>query len=262
VASELVTEQADLTTDLKTLSVMGLPVHQSQDYVQWLKHRIETRQGTHVVTINAEMCMQAQQDTQLGQFIRSADLVAPDGSGVELFFRLIKRKHVQRYPGIELAADLLANLGPETKVAFYGGKPDVVEAAAQVWKVKSPQLNLAIVQHGYVKDYELQAFLDQLAKVQPDVIFVGLGVPRQEFWIAQHRHLCPDAVWIGVGGSYDIWSGKKDRAPQWMRSAHLEWLYRLYQEPWRWRRMLALPHFVWASFWYEMTGKNTAKIGQ
>ncbi|MEL7520921.1 MAG: WecB/TagA/CpsF family glycosyltransferase, partial [Cyanobacteria bacterium J06553_1] len=64
--------------------------------------------------------------------------------------------------------------------------------------------------------------------------------------------LCPHAVWIGVGGSFDIWSGKKARAPMWMRNAHLEWLYRLYQEPWRWRRMLALPHFVWASFWYRL----------
>lgn len=237
--------------ELKTLSVMGLPVHQSPNYVQWLRHRIADKQGTHVVTINAEMCMQAQQDEQLRQFIESADLVAPDGSGVELFFRLFKGRAIRRYPGIELAADLLRDLGPETKVAFYGGKPEVIEAAAHRWKARSPQLNLAIVQHGYVKGAELDDFLHRLEHVQPDVVFVGLGVPRQEFWIAQHRHLCPHAVWVGVGGSYDIWSGKKARAPKAMRNAHLEWLYRLYQEPWRWRRMLALPHFVWASFWYR-----------
>jgi len=246
-ASNLVAERPEL----KTLSVMGLPVHQSSDYVQWLNSRIAENKGTHVVTINAEMCMQAQQDAQLRQFIESADLVAPDGSGVELFFRLFKRRSVRRYPGIELAADLLASLGPGTKVAFYGGKPDVVAAAADRWKVRSPNLNLAIVQHGYVKGAEFDDFLRRLEQAAPDVIFVGLGVPRQEFWIAQHRHLCPHAVWIGVGGSYDIWSGKKERAPKLMRSAHLEWLYRLYQEPWRWRRMLALPHFVWASFWYK-----------
>ena len=72
---------------------------------------------------------------------------------------------------------------------------------------------------------------------------MGLGVPRQEYWIRQHRHLCPHAIWIGVGGSFDIWSGVKTRAPRWLRENHLEWLYRLYQEPWRWRRMLALPQF-------------------
>ncbi len=236
---------------LKTLSVMGLPVHQSQDYVGWLRRRVEQSQSTHVVTLNAEMCMQAQQNQQLRRFIEKADLVAPDGSGIELYFRLLRGQSVQRYPGIELAADLLQSLGPEQKVAFYGGKPEIVAAAAERWQARSPQLNLAIVQHGYAKEAALTQFLAQLEQVQPDLIFVGLGVPRQEFWIADHRHLCPHAVWIGVGGSYDIWSGTKARAPQWMRSAHLEWLYRLYQEPWRWRRMLALPQFAWAAFWHR-----------
>lgn len=243
---------------LKTLSVMGLPVHSlpvqtRASYVHWLHHRLDQHEGTHVVTLNAEMCMQAQQNQQLRQFISQADLVAPDGSGIELYFRFLGDYPVQRYPGIELAEDLLASLGPEIKVAFYGGKPEVVTAAADYWKRRSPELNLAIVQHGYAKGSELEAFISQLTETQPNVIFVGLGVPRQEFWIAQHRHLCPKAVWVGVGGSYDIWSGMKERAPKLMQNMHLEWLYRLYQEPWRWRRMLALPHFVWASFWYRMT---------
>lgn len=238
--------------ELKTLTVMGLPVHQSPDYVDWLRRRAECHQSTHVVTLNAEMCMQAQEDAQLRRFIESADLVAPDGSGIELYFRFFKGMPVKRYPGIELAADLLSSLGPDQKVAFYGGKPEVVAAAAKNWQARAPQLNIALVQHGYVKGVAFDDFINRLVDVQPDVVFVGLGVPRQEFWIAEHRHLCPHAVWIGVGGSYDIWSGSKARAPQWMCNAHLEWLYRLYQEPWRWRRMLALPQFVWASFWYRL----------
>lgn len=237
---------------LKTLTVMGLPVHQSPDYVSWLRQRAERHESTHVVTLNAEMCMQAQENLQLKQFIQSADLVAPDGSGIELYFKFFRGMPVKRYPGIELAADLLSSLGPEQKVAFYGGKPEVVAAAADNWRGRSPKLNIALVQHGYVKGVEFDDFINRLVEVQPDVVFVGLGVPRQEFWIAEHRHLCPHAVWIGVGGSYDIWSGMKARAPKWMCEAHLEWLYRLYQEPWRWRRMLALPQFVWASFWYRL----------
>ncbi|MEL6813493.1 MAG: WecB/TagA/CpsF family glycosyltransferase [Cyanobacteria bacterium J06598_3] len=238
--------------NLHELSVMGLPVHESKDYISWLHQQLEQSQGTHVVTLNAEMCMQAKTNQQLQHFIESADLVAPDGSGIELYFRFMRRRSLRRYPGIELAADLLQSLGPEYKVAFYGGKPEVVHAAANTWRKRSPQLNLAIVQDGYIKGEQLAQFVQQLEQVQPHVIFVGLGVPRQEFWIAEHRHVCPNAVWIGVGGSYDIWSGTKERAPRWMCNAHLEWLYRLYQEPWRWRRMLALPHFVWASFWYRL----------
>lgn len=237
---------------LETLSVMGLPVHRCCDYVGWLHQRLAQHQGGHVVTLNAEMCMAAQTDLDLRRFIANADLVVPDGSGIELYFLLMRQIRVARYPGIELAADLLASLGPELKVAFYGGKPEIVEAAAKNWQRQQPQLNLALVQHGYAQGEDLKQFEAQLAQMQPAVIYVGLGVPRQEFWIAQHRHLCPQAIWIGVGGSFDIWSGSKVRAPQWMGNAHLEWLYRLYQEPWRWRRMLALPQFVWASFWYRM----------
>ncbi|MEM9087574.1 MAG: WecB/TagA/CpsF family glycosyltransferase [Cyanobacteria bacterium P01_F01_bin.53] len=242
----------DHENTLNRLSVMGLPVHESNNYVKWLNHRLGTHQGTHVVTLNAEMCMQAQANKQLHYFISNADLVAPDGSGIELYFRFMRGIALQRYPGIELAADLLASLGPTPKVAFYGGKPEIIAAAANYWKSRSPQLNLVIVQDGYIQGSELSDFTHQLAEIKPDLIFVGLGVPRQEFWIAEHRHLCPNAIWIGVGGSYDIWSGTKARAPKWMCNAHLEWLYRLYQEPWRWRRMLALPHFVWASFWYRL----------
>lgn len=241
---------------LITLSVMGLPMHhiesETDSYVSWLIHRLTQHKGTHVVTLNAEMCMQAQENAQLHSFIRQADLVTPDGSGIELYFRFLSNHSVQRYPGIELAADLLQSLSSETKVAFYGGKPEIVQAAADYWRARSPQLNLVMVQHGYAQGVELDDFINQLAEVQPNLIFVGLGVPRQEFWIAEHRHLCPNAVWIGVGGSYDIWSGAKTRAPKWIQNLHLEWLYRLYQEPWRWRRMLALPHFVWASSWHRL----------
>lgn len=90
-------------------------------------------------------------------------------------------------------------------------------------------------------------FCQTLKQLQPQVIFVGLGVPRQEFWIAKHRHLCPHAIWVGVGGSFDIWAETKTRAPKWLCDNNLEWVYRLYQEPWRWRRMLALPQFAWCS---------------
>ncbi|MBD0344706.1 MAG: WecB/TagA/CpsF family glycosyltransferase, partial [Coleofasciculus sp. Co-bin14] len=99
-------------------------------------------------------------------------------------------------------------------------------------------------QHGYLSPEAEQELKDGLKQKQPRVIFVGLGVPRQEFWIAQNRHLCPEATWIGVGGSFDIWAGVKSRAPRWLGDNHLEWLYRLYQEPWRWRRMRALPQFA------------------
>jgi N-acetylglucosaminyldiphosphoundecaprenol N-acetyl-beta-D-mannosaminyltransferase len=106
-------------------------------------------------------------------------------------------------------------------------------------------LAIAGTQDGYLSPETETAFCQALRDWQPGLILVGLGVPRQEYWIAEHRHLCPNAIWIGIGGSFDIWSGTKTRAPAWLRDNHLEWVYRLYQEPWRWRRMLALPRFAW-----------------
>ena len=226
--------------------VLGLPVHLLDDYDNWLGARLRQRIGSHVVTLNAEMAIQAERDAALASIIRSAELVIPDGSGVILYLRL-QGQQQRRCPGIELAESLLrqaGQLGESCPVLFYGGAPGVAQNAAKVWQQQLPELAIAGVQHGYLSPEAEQELKASLKDQQPRLILVGLGVPRQEFWIAQHRHLCPQATWIGVGGSFDIWAGIKSRAPVWLRDNHLEWLYRLYQEPWRWRRMMALPEFA------------------
>ena len=226
-------------------SVLGLPVHILDDYAGWLIERLHQGLGSHVVTLNAEMAMQAEQNPALGDVIRSAELVIPDGSGVVLYLRM-RGKSAQRFPGIELAESLLqlaGKLPTSEPIFFFGGSPGVTAAAAETWQQKVNGLSI-FAQHGYLSADEEKDFRDRLTKMQPKLIFVGLGVPRQEFWIAENRHLCPQSIWVGVGGSFDIWAGTKDRAPAWFCDNHLEWLYRLYQEPWRWRRMLALPQFA------------------
>ena len=227
--------------------VLGFPVHLLDNYSAWLLSRLKQEIGGHVVTLNAEMTIQAEGNANLASAIRQADLVIPDGSGVVLYLRL-RGKRVQRCPGIELAESLLceaAKLGNACPVFFFGGKPKVVQTAAESWQQRVPGLAIAGTQHGYISPADELQLQQTLKELQPHLIFVGLGVPRQEVWIAQNRHLCPTAIWIGVGGSFDIWAGEKSRAPAWLRNNHLEWLYRLYQEPWRWRRMLALPQFAW-----------------
>ena len=225
--------------------VLGVPVHLLGDYAGWLwqqRHR-----GAHVVTLNAEMAMQAEGSSALADLIRSAELVVPDGAGVVLYLRLRGQK-IQRCPGIELAETVVKRLGASDDgngIFFYGGAPGVTETVAQRWQQELPGLSVAGTAHGYISSEEEKALGDRLQQLQPAVILVGLGVPRQEFWIAEHRHLCPRSIWIGVGGSFDIWAGSKTRAPAWLRDNHLEWSYRLYKEPWRWRRMLVLPQFAW-----------------
>ena len=239
----------------KLFSVLGLPVHLLDDYPGWLRSRLQQGLGTHVVTLNAEMTMQAERHNTLAGVIRQAELVIPDGAGVVLYLRL-QGKPIQRCPGIELAESLLQSLGQlgaKKSVFFYGGSPGVAEAAAAVWQQQVPSLNIVGTQHGYLCPAEQEKFRQTLTQLQPHLIFVGLGVPRQELWIAQHRSLCPQSTWIGVGGSFDIWAGVKSRAPAWLADNHLEWLYRLYQEPWRWRRMLALPKFAGKALIHRLT---------
>ncbi|KAM3113377.1 WecB/TagA/CpsF family glycosyltransferase [Phormidesmis sp. 146-33] len=257
------------------LSVLGLPIHLVDDYPGWLVDRLHQQKGCHVVTLNAEMTMQAEYNPPLAEIIHHAELVIPDGAGVVLYLKL-HGKQVTRCPGIELSEALLKqsarfntdlqSLTPHSSrltphpshwsVLFYGGAPGVAEQAAQVLQKQMPGLAIVGTQHGYLTPAEEPIFLEMLQTLQPRLIFVGLGVPRQELWIAQHRHLCPNAVWVGVGGSFDIWAGTKSRAPAWLADNHLEWLYRLYQEPWRWRRMLALPKFAWRAIVYRFTQKN------
>ncbi|WP_323256449.1 WecB/TagA/CpsF family glycosyltransferase [Spirulina sp. CCNP1310] len=230
------------------VSVLGLPLHLSPDYAQWWRSRPQS--GTHIITLNAEMAMLAERTPELAAILHGADLIVPDGAGV-IFYLWLRRKKQHRCPGIELAAQLIEELGRDAQprtLVFFGAAPEVAEVAAQGWRSRFPRLTIH-TQHGYLNPDEQRDFAQQLAQWQPDLILVGLGVPRQEYWIAQHRHLCPQATWIGIGGSFDIWAGTKQRAPRWLRENHLEWLYRLYKEPWRWRRMLVLPHFAWRSLW-------------
>ncbi|MUL36530.1 WecB/TagA/CpsF family glycosyltransferase [Gloeocapsopsis dulcis] len=227
-------------------SVLGLPVHLMDDYISWLRSRLKQEIGTHVITLNAEMTIQAEQHTALAQAIQQAELVIPDGAGIVLYM-LLRGKRIQRCPGIELAELLLESIGQTPTpypIFFYGGAPGVAAQAAKNWQQQSPHLQIAGTEHGYLSATEVERLKQTLQKLQPRLILVGLGVPRQELWIAQNRYLCPQATWIGVGGSFDIWAGTKSRAPAWLGNNHLEWLYRLYQEPWRWRRMSALPKFA------------------
>lgn len=243
----------------KPFSVLGLPVHLLDDYAQWLRARLQQGIGTHIVTLNAEMTVLCENHRTLAHVIHQADLVIPDGAGIVLYL-LLQGQKIRRCPGIELAERLLQSsrqLGASCPVFFYGGAPGVAQKAAEVWQQRVPNLSVAGTQHGYLCPDEAEHLRQTLVQLQPRLILVGLGVPRQELWIAQHRSLCPQSIWMGVGGSFDIWAGVKTRAPAWLADNHLEWLYRLYQEPWRWRRMLALPKFAGKALVHRLTSRKS-----
>ncbi|MCS5691435.1 WecB/TagA/CpsF family glycosyltransferase [Cyanobium sp. FGCU-6] len=206
---------------------------------------LHRRGGGQIVTLNAEMTMAARADRRLGQAIEAAELVIPDGAGV-VWALGRQGLRVRRSPGIETARWLLGHAAAEGwSVALLGASPEVMEQLRLRLRQELPALNLVFSVHGYQQPADWPQLENDLLALDPDLVLVALGVPRQELWIhalAGRRH----GIWMGVGGSFDVWAGIKKRAPGWMCALQIEWLYRLIKEPTRWRRMLALPDFFWA----------------
>lgn len=224
--------------------VLGMPVDVCPD-VFAAALALRERGGGQIVTLNAEMTMAARADPGLGQAIAAADLVIPDGAGV--VWALGRRGlRVRRSPGIELARRLLEHAAAEGwRVALVGASAPVMEQLLARLEAEIPALQVAFSVHGYQSPAAWPALEDELLAARPDLVLVALGVPRQETWIAGLAAR-RGGLWMGVGGSFDVWAGVKKRAPIWMGALRIEWLYRLIQEPRRWRRMLALPAFAWA----------------
>ena len=230
---------ATATAPVRT-SVLGIPVDVC-DVRQQALHLAEC--GGQIVTLNAEMTMAALENPDLRASIEQAELVIPDGAGV--VWALGRQGHrVRRSPGIELAYWLLEQAAANGwGVALVGASPEVLERLRLRLLEELPPLRLVFAADGYRSSAEWPDLQRQLLAAQPRLVLVALGVPRQETWIASlPRPLA--GLWMGVGGSFDVWAGEKRRAPGWMRAMQAEWLYRLVKEPTRWRRMLALPAFA------------------
>ena len=248
---------ATVTTPLRT-AVLGVPVDVCPDVLE-AALALHERGGGQIVTLNAEMTMAARENAALGKAIAAADLVIADGAGV--VWALARQGHrIRRSPGIELAWALLEQAADRGwRVALVGASPAVMETLQARLRQRLPGLNLALCLHGYQEAAAWPQLEHELLALRPDLVLVALGVPRQETWIhelaAQRNSLAAQpnslaggggGLWMGVGGSFDVWAGTKKRAPLWMGRLQIEWLYRLLQEPSRWRRMLALPRFTWA----------------
>jgi N-acetylglucosaminyldiphosphoundecaprenol N-acetyl-beta-D-mannosaminyltransferase len=244
--------------------VLGYPVDlvDESTAIELIEGAWQNNQALHVVTINAEMVVASQKDKELDRIIRNANLVVPDGAGVVWALRLAEAKNskVQRLPGIELAASSLASaarLGKE--VALIGGRPEVMNKLIEDLPKLHPGIKIAAYQNGFYDKSEEQSILERMAETRPRLILVALGVPKQEFFIDHYKHLFPQAVMIGVGGSFDVWTGFVKRAPLTFQKFHCEWLYRLLKEPWRLSRMAqSLPNFAWQAL-AEVLAKRTGR---
>lgn len=200
----------------------------------------------HVVTANTLMLLAAEHDAELREILEQSALSVPESSGIAWAFRRLGVPIDCMVPGIDLMVGLceMAAKGRHS-VFLLGSAPGVVEQAAEVLTKKFSSLRIVGMHHGYFSTQEEEMIVAKVRASRPDFLFVGMGMPAQEKWIARYLGgLCAHVV-MGVGGSFDVLSGRLKRAPKWMRKAGIEWGYRLLQEPWRWRRIAQLPVFAW-----------------
>jgi len=228
-------------------NVLGYPVDivDEQLALQIIEDSWHAIKSLHIVTLNAEMVIAAQSDQTLDRIIRHAHLIIPDGSGVVWALRLAGHQN-ERLPGIELAQATLARAAASARrVALIGGKPETLEKILQILPKTYPGLNIVASHHGYFTQDDEEQLIEKISEKNPELVLVALGVPKQEYCIDRWQSALPGAVLVGVGGSFDVWAGTVKRAPAAFRKAHLEWLYRLIKEPWRYKRMgSALPAFA------------------
>lgn len=213
-----------------------------------------------VVTCNPEMVMTAYTDQLLAEILRRADLVVPDGIGVVWASRILQRPLAERVPGIELMEAVLAAAAQSGwRVFLLGAEPGVAERAGAEMQKAFPGLNIVGQHHGFFDKTTEPQVLELIRRTQPHILLVALGVPRQEKWAAAHLASLKVPVAIGVGGSFNVWAGVDKRAPLWIRRIHLEWLYRLLRQPWRFRRALAIPQFMAAVIWERLFRGESVK---
>lgn len=202
-------------------------------------------QSTQTITINPEMMALGDKNEEFANILKTADLVIPDGFGVKLGLK-IKGIEQERIPGIEFAKKLIGYCAENNlPIALLGAKEEVLEGACVNLSKEFPNLNIAYKRNGYFKEEDEKGITEELKSANPKLVLVALGIPKQEIFI---RSILPDfqnTMFIGVGGSFDVWSGKTKRAPLFFRKIGCEWLWRLIKEPSRFNRMFpTLPLFL------------------
>lgn len=244
------------------IDVRGIPVNNvNLDEALSAVSDFVSSDGLHmVVTPNAEIVQMCVEQPALADLIRSADLIIPDGVGVVLASKILGRPLKCKTPGCDLG-ERICEAAPARgwRVYFLGGKPGIAQLAEEKLREKYPDFHTVGCHDGYFKKEgeENDAVLAEINAAAPDILFVCLGVPAQEKWIAANRDRLPTVrAALGLGGSLDSYAGTVKRAPKIFIRLGLEWFYRLCKQPSRIGRMMKLPKFLIGTIVYKLSGKD------
>ena len=228
--------------------ILGVPVDNvtEKEALAKIEAFIEKGQPHQVVTVNPEFMVAAQSDANFFQVLKEADLSLPDGAGLLWAARFLGRPLSERVAGVDMVRKI-ASLAAERgyRLFLLGAAEGVAEATAMRLEEENPGLKVAGTYGGSPDPKEEEKIVEMIREARPQLLLVAYGAPQQDLWIHRNLGRLEVPAVMGVGGAFDFISGKAKRAPGWMQRLGLEWLHRLLHEPWRWRRMLALPKFVW-----------------
>ncbi len=229
------------------VDILGIPI----DPLTWQGALAKARgflreEQTHFITTpNPEIIMRARRDEKLRNILLQADLSLPDGIGVVWAGRVLGFPVPHRIPGIEFMDKLLSLADErEGRVFLLGTHRDTVARAAANIGERFKGLEKVGYHHGYFSREEEDGIVEQINSYEPDFLFVGLGVPKEQKWVFRNLSRLRSKVVMTIGGSLDVYGEEVSRAPVAVRRLHLEWLYRLISSPARLKRQLALPKFV------------------
>lgn len=237
----------------KRTRILNVPVDMvdEQEAMRIFRELMKTEDCSLIVTPNSEIIVNAAEDPELKNIIEHADLVIPDGIGLVYASRIMGVPLKERVTGIDFLDAILGYLEETGQSIFFlgskpgdGETPGIADLAVEKMKEKYKDLKVAGTHHGYFKGPDEAGIVNEINASGADFLCAALGSPKQEKFVFQHRDELKIKGAIGVGGSLDVWAGTLKRAPEFYRNNGLEWLYRLIQQPSRYKRMAALPLFM------------------
>ena len=230
---------------MKKENILGINVLNIdyQSLERELNNDIKKHKQSFIVAINPEKILKARKDKKLKEILNAANYAIPDGIGVIYASKLRKGNIRKRITGID-TMDMLCELSVKNsyKIFLYGSQKEILEKAKKQLEIKYPNIQIVGYVNGYEKDNDI--IIKKINNCRPDIVFVALGSPKQEYWIYTYMTKTNAIIFQGVGGSFDVISGKVKRAPKRMQRMGLEWLYRLFKEPKRFFRQLKLIKFA------------------
>jgi N-acetylglucosaminyldiphosphoundecaprenol N-acetyl-beta-D-mannosaminyltransferase len=236
------------TDAIPSISLLGVKVHRVDmaAALDAIRHFLASGKPHIIVTADASGIVRAQKDADFRNLVNNADLVTPDGSGVLKGAAMLGTPLIERVSGVEIAREMCRMSAEDgSAIYFLGAAPGVAEQAAANLKEQFPGLKIAGTHDGYFDQSQDAEIAAEVKASGAQALLVAMGIPRQEKFIRDNMDKLGVCVAMGVGGSFDVFSGKVKRAPEFFQRHGLEWLYRLAKDPKKISKVSSLPRFVW-----------------